>query len=528
MARQLPRFQESGLISADVPRMDFANIRESGRFSQSISENLDRISNFAFGQAEKQQKEEQRILGIQLRADTELEVQKVLDDLTGKMTRNEITYEQAQREVQSMQGFARGLAEVDPEQASGLMRSISTSGNLLLRKVSELDTARYVADLEIKSTEAVRSLEKNLETVYSLFATNQVTPEEVLQYEAGARGIITAVAGQTKATVDRFLGANGEFEKARIAARTSALTKYIGSPEFAPDEVTALNRISNNDFGAMAPLASDLTPREVADLKKAVSGEFADRAQAMDRADRQRKAQNNLLFVELYRNYTDPSTPFDVKNQIRQQLFKVADTTEEIEKITNLPSTAADPLLFSNLREMIYRNQITDIKQIQRYSKVLSSGELAQLQTQFMAADKESQSKVFRDISRYAGVPDNQMSIFNPKDAAYVKRESVIGIYETLLQAERDARKNLPPEKITPINFEDLKEKAINQYDSVQKKDSAKQAAVAWLETLSSEKRLKNKITTSTSIDDLRRTKKFTETELLQIQEYINKAKGEL
>lgn len=525
---KLPRFQESGLISADVPRLDFANVRESGRFSQSIAENLDRISSFAFGEAQKRQKEQNRILGIQLRADTELEVQKVLDDLAGKADRDELSYEQAQREVQAMQGFARGLAEVDIEQASGLMRSISTSGNLLLRKVSEIETTKYVADLEVKSQQAVQSLERNLETVYSLFATNQITPEELIEYEAGARGIITIIAGKSKATANQFLGKDGEFEKARIAARTSALTKYLASPEFAPDEVTALNRISNNDFGAMSGLAQGFTSRQIGDLKKSIAATFIEQSQATDRANKQRKAGNDLLFTELFRNYVDPSTPFEVKNQIRQELFKAADSTEELEKIINLPSTAADPLLFSNLREMIYRNQITDIKQIQKYAKVLSSGELAQLQTQFMATDKELQSKVFRDISRYAGVPDNQMAIFNPKDAAYVKRESVIGIYESMVQKEREARKNLPADKITPIDYEDLKQKAIDQYDSVQKKDATKQEATAWLETLSSEKKLKNKITPSTSVEDLRRTKKFTEDELKQIQEKINILKGEL
>jgi hypothetical protein len=427
-----------------------------------------------------------------------------------------------------MQGFARGLAEVDIEQASGLMRSISTSGNILLRKVSEIETTKYVADIDVKAAQAVRSLERNLETAYSLFATNQITPEEMVQYEAGARGIVTYIASQSKDAVKKYLDSDGEFEKARIAARTSAFARYLSSPEFASDEVTALNKISNNDFGAMGILASDLTPSEIFGIKKAVASQFTERSQALDRAEKQRKAGNNMLLTELYRAYVDPSTPFETKNQIRQEMFKAADTTEEIDRITNLPSTASDPLLFSNLREMIYRNQITDIKQIQKYSSVLSSSQLDQLQTQFMAADKTIEAKVIKDINRYAGVPDSQMSIFNPRDAAFVKRESVLGIYNDLVEKERNARKNLPAEKITPINYEDLKQKAIDQYDSVQKRNSRKSEAQTWLENLSSEKRLKTNITESTSVDDLRRTKKFDENELNQIQEKINIIKSAL
>ena len=60
MAR-IPRFQESGLISADVPRLDFANLREEAKGFSSISENLDKISSFAFGKVKEEEKEKKRI-----------------------------------------------------------------------------------------------------------------------------------------------------------------------------------------------------------------------------------------------------------------------------------------------------------------------------------------------------------------------------------------------------------------------------------------------------------------------------------
>ena len=44
---ELPRYQETGRIYSDLPSFDFANVRESMKFSQSISNSLDRLSNFA-------------------------------------------------------------------------------------------------------------------------------------------------------------------------------------------------------------------------------------------------------------------------------------------------------------------------------------------------------------------------------------------------------------------------------------------------------------------------------------------------
>lgn len=524
MAR-IPRFQESGLISADVPRLDFANIREESKGYAAISENLDKISSFAFGKVKEEEKEKNRILGIQLRADTELEVQKVLDNLSGMVDRNELTYEQAQNEVKAMQGFARGLAAVDVDQAAGLMRSISTSGNALLRKVSEVETARYAADIDVKSAEAVRSLSKNLKDVWGLYSNGQMTEQEVIEREAGARGIMVGVA-RSKDAVKKYLDADGAFEKARISARNSAMASYLSSPNFAPDEMTALSKMSNNDFGVFGNIAKNFGDQELKDIKKAVADNFIAAGEAANRSNQQRKAGNNLLFAELYRNYVDPKVAPDVKDDIRKQLLLVADTSEEIDRILKMSSTSRDPLLFSNLREQIFRKQITDIKQLQRYSRVLSSDELNQLQTQFMSTDRDVDSQINRDINRYAGVPDNAVSTFNPKDAAYVKGQNVREIYNGLVNKAMQENAGKPADKIIPIDKQAFKQQAIDQYEATEKKDAAKNTAKANLQNISSEKNLTNPITENSNIEDLRRTRKFKETELQYIQEQINIIKG--
>jgi hypothetical protein len=525
MAR-LPRFQESGLISADVPRLDFANLREGAKGFASLSENLDKISSFAFGKVKEEEKEKNRILGIQLRADSELEIQKVLDNLSGMVDRNELTYEQAQNEVKAMQGFARGLAEVDMEQASGLMRSISTSGNALLRKVSDVETARYAADIDVKSAEAVRSLSRNLKDVWGLYSNGQMTEQEVIEREAGARGIMHGIAGKTQATIKKYLDADGAFERARISARNSAMASYLSSPNFAPDEMTALSKMSNNDFGVFGNIAKNFGDQELKDIKKAVADNFIATGEAANRSKQQRKAGNDLLFTELYRNYVDPKVAPDVKDDIRKQLLLVADTSEEIDRILKMSSTSRDPLLFSNLREQIFRKQITDIKQLQRYSRVLSSDELNQLQTQFMSTDRDVDSQINRDINRYAGVPDNAVSTFNPKDAAYVKGQNVREIYNGLVDKAMQENARKPADKIIPIDKQAFKQQAIDQYESTEKKNAAKNTAEANLENLTSEKKLTNPITVNSNIEDLRRTRKFKETELQYIQEQINIIKG--
>jgi hypothetical protein len=53
MAR-LPTYQQTGRIFSDLPQLDFVNVRESMKRSQSMSAGLDRLSSFASQQAEKQ------------------------------------------------------------------------------------------------------------------------------------------------------------------------------------------------------------------------------------------------------------------------------------------------------------------------------------------------------------------------------------------------------------------------------------------------------------------------------------------
>lgn len=55
---ELPKYQSSGVMFADVPSLDFANVRESFKTSQSLSASLDRLSEFAGKKALEQRAKE--------------------------------------------------------------------------------------------------------------------------------------------------------------------------------------------------------------------------------------------------------------------------------------------------------------------------------------------------------------------------------------------------------------------------------------------------------------------------------------
>lgn len=339
---KLPRFQESGLISADIPRLDFANIKESGRFSQSIAENLDRISSFAFGEAQKQQKEQNRILGIQLRADLESEVQKELNNLDVMVETGQLSnFDDIQNRVKSMQGMARGLAEIDPEQANGLMRSISTGGGVLLRKSSDILVKAYGAQQDIKTDETIGNLRKNLETLYSV----ETDPEMIAQYEAGARNIAFAMAAQNPTTLPKKLE---DFEKARVAARNNAMTNFFVSTEFATRPSDALTKLRAGDAGKYSPIWAQMDEGQRDVVVQSMLKRQADDLQIIDR--------DNKLMVERNRasNYADYNEFYVGRIGGDELLTRMANrdyipTAQELKAIREGDIPGAPPQFFGGL-----------------------------------------------------------------------------------------------------------------------------------------------------------------------------------
>jgi len=70
----MPRYQRAGVRIAGLPQISTAGLQEAARTSETLSRNLDRVSNFAFRQAEVQAREEGREYGA-LNAPTQQQLQ---------------------------------------------------------------------------------------------------------------------------------------------------------------------------------------------------------------------------------------------------------------------------------------------------------------------------------------------------------------------------------------------------------------------------------------------------------------------
>lgn len=338
---KLPRYQESGLISADIPRLDFANIKEEARFSSAVSESLDKISQFAFGKAQEQKKQADKLLAIQLRADYESDAQEVFNNLSLRIEKNELSFDQAKIEVEALKGYARTLAQYDIEQASGYMRSITTSGNALLRKSSERDVALYTSNISEMAFRTAKSLSKNLEDVWKLKATNQITDDEILQYEAGARSVMMGVAALSQNTITRYLGDGkdpGEFEKIRIAAKNNAMANYFQSQNFAPSKTATemLSKLNSGDAGVYSDFWKNMTDDE----KRSVTEIIEKQANSVQKVIQSQYTNANLA--------ADP---------IIRQIINSNDPTEQTRLYGQLKELPLDPSKLRSVKEYVNSDQ---------------------------------------------------------------------------------------------------------------------------------------------------------------------------
>jgi hypothetical protein len=268
MAR-LPRYQESGLVSGDIPRLDFANLREESQGMANLGGALDRLSQFAFGEAKKEQDRVNKLTAIQVRSELEGEVQKRMAELNVKVETGQLTnFGAIQTEVQSLVGLADGLKDLDIDQANGLVTSIRTSGKALLAKSSDMIVKNYQAGLGVQINDLNKNFELNLQTELEV----NPNPAAFDQRVAEGRGRVYALGVQA----GNAENALKEFDAARIRARDNVLAKHFLSAEFATKPSEALAKLSTGNAGKYTELWATIPEEDKGKITQRILKQSAD------------------------------------------------------------------------------------------------------------------------------------------------------------------------------------------------------------------------------------------------------------
>ena len=418
MAR-LPRYQESGLISADIPRMDFANVREASRQAQTIGDALTKISDFAFGQVRQQQEQRNKLLAIQARTDLEMQAELELANLNLQVETGQLKNQKVIQETITAlgQSGARALGQLSVEQANGYMNSIMGRGRAILAKSSDRIVKEYQANLDLMATDTIKANTINLESVYETAPTIEDAYKEVLE----SRARVSAIAMQTSNPVKYMQ----EFEKSTISARDNVLVRAFSAPDFADRPSAALQRLDKGDAGRYSQIWGQMTIDEKEAVRERM---FKRQADIYSQTEKERKANQEANRItgldireQLYRGKIGP-------NEAIRRLRAIDDISgSEMQSILKGESGGANDELYGRFEGLVDRGQMGEAA-IDSYANagIMSWKQANTLKKMARGTDKDY-TEAKRYIDKALGVPDPMVPGFRNERAraAEVQRQFI-------------------------------------------------------------------------------------------------------
>jgi hypothetical protein len=457
MAR-LPRYQESGLISADIPRMDFANLREASAQQQSIGEALTRISDFAFGKVQKEREQQNKLIGIQLRTDLEMQAQVELADITAKVETRQLKDPKIIQETITAlaQQGARTLGRYSPEQASGFANTIASQGRAIIAKSSDLYVKEYQAGIDVQANNSIRAQSLNLETVYETAPTIEAALGAVVE----SRGRISAIAAQSS-NPERVMQ---DFEKASINARNNVLVRAFSSPEFADRPSAALAKLDKNDAGRYSEVWSTMTLEEKDVVRERILKRQAD---IYSQTERERKATEEANKItgldireQLYRGRLGP-------NEAIKRLRAINDiSSSEMQAILKGEVGGASDELYGRFEGLVDRGQMGEAG-IDAYAR---SGQMSWKQANKLKAMARGTDKDYTEAKRFI---DKSLGVPDPMVPGFRNERARAAEVQTQFIEERERALDAG-EAFNPIETAQRLVKGRKEQDDVKLQDAAK------------------------------------------------------
>jgi len=436
---ELQRYQPTGVLFADVPRMDFANVREEARAAQGMSQALDRISDFAFKRAATQAEREGKQWGYQnpvtpeqikaaqesgqplnlqdgntyfgaaardvqaavLRGDLELQARGEFARLSAAVDAGLVT---DIKDVQTgltapIDGFAKLLAQLNPDEAAKFRASMATAGNAVYQNAT-----KRIADLYIEGRKAsvAQAIDDSGVIISNIFRT-EMDPVGLNQRVGLERQRVFDLAAAT-GSVDFIRTSMSDFDKGVVKVRTAVLTNYFGSNEFAGKPGEMLSKLRDGSAGKYAMIWSAMDEDAKNDIIDKVLTRVGGDAQLRDREAKLQKDANRdegLKVRDLF--YKGEIGP----DEAIKRLMKLDDLTPaELRSIRKGEDKPDNDMLFGRLESMVDKSTIGE-NGIEEYAQqgAITWKQANELKRRARGVDK-SMSEAEQYINESLGVPD--------------------------------------------------------------------------------------------------------------------------
>lgn len=392
---ELPKYQQTGRIFADVPQLDFANVRESFKAAQSMSAGLDRLSQFAFKDAAEiaqqaamraaidqpitlEQLKEAEKSGItaedlvkatgggriwqetmrkfqaeQLR--NQLEVAANTEALAIKQmvdTNQLVDPAEIKAKFEALQtGMVKPLIGLDPE--SALKFQHSTGG--LIKNLEKAAYDKLGDNYKLgKQVEAGDYKVVALESIDTIFET-EVDPEIIKAKVSLIRKTFAGLAneGGNEFALSEVRSLDKEIEQRQI----SSFAKEGLKSEFAADRFEAMTRIRNGDFGEKTAIYNSLPADTQAKIRVAVSESWTSlESSKLQKTKEEKDAADKSFRIKVLGNKK--------KLNLYDEAFLDGTLSLSEWKASKEEGGEGDPVMMSNIQNNIMDNRITSVDQL--------------------------------------------------------------------------------------------------------------------------------------------------------------------
>jgi hypothetical protein len=540
---ELPRYQPTGYLPADVPRLDFANIKESIAMTQGISAALDRLSSFAFKEAAETAQREGAQYGVenaptmdqllkaqeagqtpeqlfakpgtyfgdaarkvqaqQVRIDFEAKARQNLEAVSSRIDSGSFNLDEIQTEIKAITtkngSYRKVLASVDADEALKFSASITSAGNAVYKKSID----------QFLKLEAIKN-ENSVTNSLNGFSTSIAN---ILQTDQNSSSVLERVKTEIfkfNELVDR--SARPEFVKQKRDELQDKIYSNIADHliDSSPNATQALLKLQKGDVGNLSELYKGLDKDKLGAmfLKKAT-----ERASALTAAKNIEKVGNETMVNDLLIDYYNPAISATQKREIGLKIAKSRVLSiEQMEKFLN-PSPDGDSAVFSNISLQVRTGVITDLNDLRKLSAKsgISGKQLADLSKQLIDRTEKDEGQAAAIIRRNAGLPDVSVGKNKGNAHAFAKEAKLTEYYNEAKKAQLLDTGSFDPKSVASV--------AIQRYENDDKanivKNNARKNISGVVDSLVAKKKVEKGfvIDETTSLDDLRTRKIIDESQ---------------
>jgi hypothetical protein len=358
----LPVYQKRGIMYADLPRVETANLKEASAGFESMNRRLDQLSSFiskkgaeqaqaaamkyaaenpvteeqiqeavasqgeqkswmsAFTGGNIYEETLQAAQGSMLANSLSIEAQKKFRELQVKAENNQLGFDDAQAEIADIiDGYAATISAFSPEASIKARASMATAGNGVLKSVAEKQSKVYAAAMKAKMEDDVFELRRFTEDEFKRGDSWNPTTQSYIRTEDRIKALVQPVLDQAIAN-----GQEGQVPliyEALRESRINGVTQGLLDERFASNHTQAYQKIINGNLGEYESSWAAMSDDERDKVKQKFLKEVADRKRISDQVEKDQIDFYKQTSIDLM--YEAESASRDRQKEIAGELWEL-------------------------------------------------------------------------------------------------------------------------------------------------------------------------------------------------------------